>query len=179
MVPGAGAAEDRTRSCGAKGETLVPSDEYRNVLGHFCTGITVVTGVEDGRPAGFACQSFSAVSLDPPLVLICPGRESTSWPRIRSGDRFTVNVLAVDQREVCEAFGSRQGAKFDAVGWRIGPGGEVLLDGVLAWIHCEIESIHDGGDHEIVVGRVASLRAERTGHPLLFFRGRHELDVAA
>lgn len=179
MVPGAGASQDRIRSCAAKGETLVPSDEYRNVLGHFCTGITVVTGLEDGNPAGFACQSFSAVSLAPSLVLICPGRNSTSWPRIRAGGRFTVNVLAADQREVCTAFGARHGAKFDAVDWRTGPVGEVLLSGVLAWVHCEIECIHDGGDHEIVVGRVVSLRAQREGRPLLFFRGRHDIDAAA
>ncbi|WP_281248798.1 flavin reductase family protein [Saccharopolyspora flava] len=149
------------------------------MLGCFCTGVTVVAGMRDGGPAGFACQSFSAVSLDPPLVLICPGRESMSWPRIRSSGRFTVNVLAEDQRDVCTAFGSRQGAKFNAVEWRTGGAGEVVLDGTLAWIHCEIDSIHDGGDHEIVVGRVDSLHVERQGRPLLFFRGGHELDVAA
>ncbi|WP_258341384.1 flavin reductase family protein [Saccharopolyspora gregorii] len=171
--------DDQMRSTAVRGETLIPPDEYRDVLGRFCTGITIVAGIGGGRPRGFACQSFSAVSLDPPLVLICPGRGSTSWPRIRAGGRFTVNVLAEHQGAVCAAFGSSGGSKFDAVDWRSGPAGEVLLDGVLAWIHCQIESIHDGGDHEIVVGRVTSLRAERGGRPLLFYRGRHDLDVAS
>ena len=156
----------------------VSSADYRTVLGHFCTGVTVVAGLVGDQPAGFACQSFSAVSLDPPLVLICPGRGSTSWPSIRSGGRFTVNVLAEDQRTACAAFGSRTGAKFDAVSWSAGPDGGVRIDGALAWVDCDLERIHDGGDHEIVVGRVRELAVERTARPLLFYRGGFELDVA-
>jgi 3-hydroxy-9,10-secoandrosta-1,3,5(10)-triene-9,17-dione monooxygenase reductase component len=152
-----------------------PAD-FRHALGHFCTGITVMTGLAGTEPVGLACQSFSSLSLDPPLVLFCPGRGSTSWPRIRGGGRFTVNVLAEDQQEVCAAFGSTTGAKFASTGWRTTDGGAVVLDGVLAWLDCTIEAVHDGGDHEIVVGRVQELRVERDHRPLLFFRGRHVLD---
>ncbi len=149
---------------------------FRHTLGHFCTGITVMAGRDGDEPVGLACQSFSSLSLDPPLVLFCPARSSTSWPRIRRGGRFTVNVLAEDQQEVCAAFGSSTGAKFASTGWRLTDAGAVVLDGVLAWLDCTIEAVHDGGDHEIVVGRVQELRVERDHRPLLFFRGRHVLD---
>jgi 3-hydroxy-9,10-secoandrosta-1,3,5(10)-triene-9,17-dione monooxygenase reductase component len=119
------------------------------------------------------------LSLDPPLVLFCPGRSSSSWPRIRCGGRFAVNVLAEDQQQVCAAFGSSTAAKFaaPAVGWRVTDAGAVVLDGVLAWLDCGIEAVHDGGDHEIVIGRVREVRVERTDRPLLYFRGQHVLDA--
>jgi 3-hydroxy-9,10-secoandrosta-1,3,5(10)-triene-9,17-dione monooxygenase reductase component len=149
---------------------------FRHVLGHFCTGVTIVTGLgDDGLPAGLACQSFTSLSLDPPLVLICPGRTSTSWPRIERAGRFTVNVLAEDQQDVSTAFGSRDGAKFTAAPWQITDRGAVVLDNVLAWVHCEIDAAHDGGDHQIVVGAVRELRVLRDDGPLLFFRGCYGL----
>lgn len=163
---------------GEKPMASVEPAEFRHVLGHFCTGVTVVTGLDGAEPVGLACQSFSSLSLDPPLVLFCPGRTSTSWPRIRAGGRFAVNVLAEDQQGVCTAFGSSTAAKFAAVPWRVTPAGAVVLDGVLAWLDCVIEAVHDGGDHEIVVGRVRQLRVEREHLPLLFFRGGHRLDPA-
>ncbi|GAA3146819.1 flavin reductase family protein [Planomonospora alba] len=158
--------------------TSIDARDFRTVLGHFCTGVTVITGLDGTEPVGLTCQSFSSLSLDPPLVLFCPSRTSRSWPRIRHGGRFSVNVLAEDQQEVCEAFGSPGGTKFDAVGWRLTPGGAVVIDGVLAWLDCSIECVHGGGDHEIVVGRVRELRVERDHRPLLFYRGGHDLGVS-
>ncbi|WP_413098268.1 flavin reductase family protein [Streptomyces sp. Inha503] len=152
---------------------------FRTALGQFATGVTVITGLDGDDQLGLACQAFSSLSLDPPLVLFCPGRASTSWPRIRRSGRFGVNVLAEDQREVCEAFGSTSAPKFDAVGSRRTPGGTVVLDGVLAWLGCTIEAVYDGGDHDIVVGRVRELRVERQDGPLLYFRGGHDVPVAA
>ncbi|MFB4303889.1 3-hydroxy-9,10-secoandrosta-1,3,5(10)-triene-9,17-dione monooxygenase reductase subunit [Actinomadura sp. NTSP31] len=156
--------------------TPVDAQTFRNVLGHFCTGVTVVAGLDRGEPVGLACQSFTSLSLDPPLVLFCPGRTSTSWPRIRNGGRFSVNVLADDQRDVCAAFGATSAPKFSVVGWRRTAAGAVVLDGVLTWLDCSIEAVHDGGDHDIVVGRVRELGVERDHRPLLFYRGRHDLD---
>jgi 3-hydroxy-9,10-secoandrosta-1,3,5(10)-triene-9,17-dione monooxygenase reductase component len=149
---------------------------FRHALSHFCTGVTVMAGLDGDEPVGLACQSFSSLSLDPPLVLFCPGRNSTSWPRIRAGGRFAVNVLAEDQQKICMAFGSPTGAKFTSTPWRTTDGGAVVIGGVLAWLDCTIEAVHDGGDHEIVVGRVQELRVERDHRPLLYFRGRYVLD---
>jgi len=147
---------------------------FRKVLGHFCTGVTVIAGADEtGIPSGLACQSFTALSLDPPLVLVCPGRGSTSWPHIERTGRFTVNVLAEDQQHVSAAFGSRTGAKFDAAPWRVTARGAVVLDDVLAWLDCDIDAIHDGGDHQIVVGAVRELCVMRDHGPLLFFRGSY------
>jgi 3-hydroxy-9,10-secoandrosta-1,3,5(10)-triene-9,17-dione monooxygenase reductase component len=160
-------------------EELVDPATFRQVLGHFCTGVTIVTGLDaSGSPAGLACQSFTSLSLDPPLVLICPGRNSTSWPLIERTGRFTVNVLAEDQEDVSVAFGSRTGAKFDAASWHVTETGAVVLNRVLAWVHCDITAAYDGGDHQIVVGSVRQMRILRDHGPLLFFRGGYGLPTA-
>jgi 3-hydroxy-9,10-secoandrosta-1,3,5(10)-triene-9,17-dione monooxygenase reductase component len=115
------------------------------------------------------------LSIDPPLVLVCPGKNSTSWPRIASTGRFTVNVLAQDQQDVCVAFGSSTGAKFDAAQSTIRHGA-VLITDALAWIDCDISAVHDGGDHHIVIGAVRDLHVEREKEsPLVFFRGKYGL----
>lgn len=147
---------------------------YRSVLGQFCTGVTIVTACLDGEPVGFACQSFAALSLDPPLVLFCPGEGSRSWPKIAAAGRFAVNVLASDQAEVSAVFGGRGTDKFAALRWFPSPGGAPVLDGVLAWIDCAVEAVYPGGDHVIVVGRVEALAAPAAGKaPLLFHRGHY------
>jgi 3-hydroxy-9,10-secoandrosta-1,3,5(10)-triene-9,17-dione monooxygenase reductase component len=148
-------------------------DRFRSVLGHFCTGVTVVTTVADGVPVGFACQSFAALSLDPPLVLFCPDRRSGTWPAIREAGLFCVNVLAEDQREVSRLFGTRGADRFTGTGWRPSPNGCPVLDGVLTWIDCKVEDVHDAGDHHVVVGRVTELGECRDGQPLLFYRGAY------
>jgi 3-hydroxy-9,10-secoandrosta-1,3,5(10)-triene-9,17-dione monooxygenase reductase component len=148
-------------------------DRFRQVLGHFCTGITVITTVDAGEPAGFTCQSFAALSLDPPLVLFCPTRSSSTWPRIERAGRFAANVLAEDQREVARVFGSSGHDRFAEVGWSLSPGGAPVLDGVLTWVGATVETVYDGGDHHVVVGRVTELGGCRTGRPLLFYRGRY------
>ena len=138
-------------------------------MGSFATGVTVVTAAEDGAPVGFTCQSFVALSLDPPLVALAPARSSTSWPRIRKAGRFSVNVLGEEQEEVCRVFARSGVDKFDGVEWGWGPVGAPRLAGCLAWVDCELEVAHAAGDHELVVGRVVDLRIG-TGRPLLFYR---------
>ena len=155
----------------AAGEPVISQEHYRAGLGHFCTGVTIVAAHGADGPAGLTCQSFSALSLDPPLILVCPGKGSSSWPKIEAAGAFCVNVLAEDQEELCRAFAAKGADKFEGVGWRPGPfTGAPVLAGALAWVECRIEAIHDGGDHVIAVGRVLDLGSTE-GRPLLFYRG--------
>ncbi len=149
----------------------VDSTYFRHVLGHFASGITVVTSLDGDAPVGFACQSFASLSLDPPLVLFCPSNTSSSWPRIWQTGRFCVNVLAADQQEVCQAFAARGGDKFTDVRWSVSGNGTAILDDVLAWVDCTIQEVHEAGDHYVVIGRVEELHTQRQHRPLLFFRG--------
>lgn len=144
---------------------------FREVLGQFATGVAVVTATADGEPVGMAVNSFTSVSLDPPLVLFCAARTSTTWPSIRAAGRFAVNILAEHQEDVSRLFATRGADRFGAVDWHLGASGAPVLDDLLAFVDCVIESEHDAGDHVIVIGRVLDLgiRAERG--PLLFHGG--------
>jgi len=148
---------------------------YRKVCGHFATGVTIITASDAsepvGVPVGMAVNSFTSVSIDPPLVLFCAGKTSATWPRIRSAGAFTVNVLAADQEELSWAFASKDGDRFGGVGYRVGTTGSPILADVLAFIDCRIDAVHDAGDHELVVGRVVEMDVLRETGPLLFFRG--------
>ena len=150
----------------------VTADQYRHVLGHFCTGVTVITTVDDEGPAGFTCQSFGALSLDPPLVLFCPSRSSSTGRRVMDAGRFCANVLADSQRVLARGFASKAGDKFAGVGWSPSPAGLPLLDGTHAWVDASVETIHEAGDHQLVIGRVSALGVGAAGMPLLFHRGR-------
>ncbi|WP_338697660.1 flavin reductase family protein [Streptomyces sp. Q6] len=151
--------------------------EFRRVLGSFATGVTVITapGPEPGDPpAGFACQSFASLSLDPPLVAFMVARTSTTWPRIARAGVFCVNVLGADQGELCRAFAISGADKFAGVSYDEAPvSGSPRLDGAAAWVDCAVHAVHTGGDHLIVVGRVTALGTAPTDTgPLLFHRGR-------
>lgn len=147
----------------------------REVLGHFASGVVVVTAAGRDGPRGFTCQSFASLSLEPPLVSLAPARRSTTWPRIREAGVFCVNVLAEDQAELSAGFARSGTDRFAGVAWRPGPGGAPLLDGVCAWISCSLWREYDGGDHTIVVGLVRDLAADPTRLPLLFHRGEYGL----
>lgn len=145
---------------------------YRRVLGHFPTGVAVVTADTDAGLAGFSCQSFSAVSIDPPLVLLCVGASSTTWPKIRSAGRLAINVLAEHQAELCAQFGRNVADRFAGVAWRPGPStGAPLIDDAVSWFEGTIESETPAGDHTVVIVRLLSLRARSDGEPLVFLRG--------
>jgi 3-hydroxy-9,10-secoandrosta-1,3,5(10)-triene-9,17-dione monooxygenase reductase component len=146
---------------------------FRDVLGRFASGITVVAALDGTEPVGFACQSFASLSLDPPLVMLAVGKTSTSWPRIERAGRFCVNILAEDQKEVCAALGARGGQKFAAVPWRTSAHGTVVIDGALATVECRLAAVHEAGDHHIVTGEVVDLAAQESGRPLLYFRSRY------
>ncbi|MCB5178301.1 flavin reductase family protein [Streptomyces antimicrobicus] len=150
--------------------------EFRSVLGNFASGVTVITAPaaegEDG-PAGFACQSFASLSLDPPLVTFMVARTSTTWPRIARAGVFCVNILGAEQGELCRAFAVSGADKFAGVEHGPAPAtGAPRLDAVPAWIDCRIHAVHTGGDHLIVVGRVEAMGASGEGEPLVFHKGR-------
>jgi 3-hydroxy-9,10-secoandrosta-1,3,5(10)-triene-9,17-dione monooxygenase reductase component len=154
--------------------------EFRSVLGHFPTGVTVVAGNVDGSPRGLAIGSFFSVSLEPPLVGFCVGVNSNSWGPIAATGAFTVNVLSDQQVEVSNAFAGKAEDKFAGVHWEAAPvtGSPWLTDSV-AHIDCTLEATYPGGDHHIVVGRVKALQVHRGDHgPLLFFKGGYGRHVS-
>ncbi|WP_317441291.1 flavin reductase family protein [Streptomyces collinus] len=156
------------------GSRLEPA-RLRHVLGHFCTGIAVITAQEDGLPpVGFTCQSFVSLSLQPPLVSFSVSRFSRSWPGIRRAGRFCANILAAEQEPLCGRFAATDGNRFAGVEWWPSPAtGSPRLAGALAWVDCTIEAVYPGGDHRIAVGRVQDLGVGAgEPDPLLFFQAR-------
>jgi 3-hydroxy-9,10-secoandrosta-1,3,5(10)-triene-9,17-dione monooxygenase reductase component len=150
----------------------VPFDTagFKDAMSRFTTGVAIVAGLDEGEPVGFTCQSFVSLSVDPPFVAVAPARTSTSWPRIARAGTFCVNVLADGQVEVGRRFAVSGGDKFDGVDWRPAPiTGSPVIDGSLAWVDCEVELVHDAGDHELIMGKVLDLGTGE-GAPLLFFR---------
>lgn len=150
--------------------------EFRRAIGAFASGVTVVTGGGAEGPAGFTCQSFASVSLEPPLVLFCVGRRSRSWPTIRASGRFCVNVLGEDQEDLCVRFGSSKGRKYDGLDWRSSRWGTPALPDVLLRVHAEIHHVSGAGDHDVVIGRVLEMETVSYRRPMLFFRGGFTLD---
>jgi 3-hydroxy-9,10-secoandrosta-1,3,5(10)-triene-9,17-dione monooxygenase reductase component len=142
---------------------------FREVLGHFATGVTIVTACEEGIPVGFSCQSFAALSLEPPMVILAPAKSSTSWPRIAQAGAFCVNILGEHQEAICRAFAISGGDKFDGVEWSPGVTGSPVIAGSLAVVECTLGAIFEGGDHELVTGHVVAMDIGEGG-PLLFYR---------
>jgi 3-hydroxy-9,10-secoandrosta-1,3,5(10)-triene-9,17-dione monooxygenase reductase component len=143
--------------------------KFRDVLGRFATGVTVVTALEDGLPVGFTCQAFASLSLRPPMVVLAAAKASTSWPRMAKAGAFCVNILSDEQEPVSEAFAGPREDKFAGVPWHIGAAGTPVIDGCLAWVECALGAIHDAGDHELITGRVLELGVGE-GRPLIFYR---------
>ena len=171
------------------GSDSVDGREFRRVLGHYPTGVTVVTAATDDGPEGMTIGSFTSVSLDPPLVSFCPGHDSDSWLRMRGVGGFCVNVLSDRQAELSSTFASKMADRFEGVVTRVEATGAPVIEGCLAWIDCQVHAVHTAGDHDIVVGRVVAMgtapdagaaggtgAAGETGAadargPLVFFKG--------
>jgi flavin reductase (DIM6/NTAB) family NADH-FMN oxidoreductase RutF len=148
------------------------AERFREVLGHLPTGVVVIAAETLAGPVGMAVNSFTSVSLDPALVLFCPARTSTTWPQLRRVRRFCANFLADEHEDVSRRFAGRDPDRFAGVGWQrtaCGP----CLDGVSAWLGCEIQDEHEAGDHTIVVARVLCLDFAPATPPLVFHRGRY------
>jgi 3-hydroxy-9,10-secoandrosta-1,3,5(10)-triene-9,17-dione monooxygenase reductase component len=150
---------------------------FRDVLSCFASGITVVTTMSGDEPVGMTCQSFSSVSLDPPLVMFIPARSSRAWPMIQRSGRFCVNVLAADQEHVSAQMATKGADKFAGIPWRPAPAtGSPVIDGTLAHLDCTIHAVYEGGDHYVVIGRVQHLETHDDAtvpEPLLYFKGRY------
>ncbi len=158
----------------AETDSSFDSAHFRQVMGHFPTGVTIITGLAGDRPAGFTIGSFTSVSLDPPLVGFLPQVTSDTWAAMAPAGKFCVNVLSADQGPECWKF-AKKGVddRFVDVPWHPASTGSPILDHAIAWIDCDIDVIHTVGDHYFVVGRVIAMsHAEEDPRPLLFYRGK-------
>lgn len=155
----------------ADDEPVVSSQDYRDVLGHFASGLTIISGQVGGAPVGFTCQAFYSVSEAPPLVSFSVMETSTSWPRIRETGRFAINLLAADQHTTAMAFARSGADKWAGVDWEPSGGGNPLIRGALSWIDCTVYDERQVGDHFVVVGHVRELKRAEAGVPLVYYRG--------
>ncbi|WP_353940578.1 flavin reductase family protein [Streptomyces sp. HUAS MG91] len=153
----------------------IDPDEFRAALGRFTTGVVAVTALHgiDSTPAGVVVNSFTSVSLDPALVLFCMARTSSSWPKIRTAERYCVNILGKNQREISTRLASPGGDKFRGLSWSTTPTGAPVLDGTPAWLECSTEAEYPAGDHDVVVARVHRIGGHGADAPLVFYRGAY------
>lgn len=149
-----------------------PRQEFRRILGHYPTGVCAVTAMSNAdQPLGMIVGSFTSVSLDPPLVGFFPDKSSTTWPDVQNAGRFCINVLADCQEGVCAKLASKGGNKFNGVDYHLSALGSPIIEGALAWIDCELDAVHEAGDHLIVLGQVISLDLHAEGEPMIFHKG--------
>lgn len=155
--------------------TAIEPLHFRAALGHYASGITVITTQVDGELIGFTCQSFHSVSVSPPLVSFSVMCSSASYPKIREAGRFAVNILSQEQIGISDQFARRGADKWQDIAWRESPLGNPLIDGSLHWLDCTIHAEHAAGDHLIVLGEVKALDLEATAatQPLLYFKGQY------
>lgn len=145
--------------------------QFRQLLGRFATGVTILTVVSpDGRPIGMTANSLSSVSLRPPLISVCVDREAETHDIILQASEFVVNVLSSPQETLARRFADKHPDRFDGVGYHLSPDGLILLDGALAHIECHRHARYEAGDHTIVIGKVVG-GATGDGRPLLYYRG--------
>jgi flavin reductase (DIM6/NTAB) family NADH-FMN oxidoreductase RutF len=143
---------------------------FRDALGRFATGVTVITILGPDGPMGFTANSFSSLSLDPPLVLWSPAKSSSRFAPFAAAEHYAIHVLGQAQADWPPRF-SRGGAGFEGLHWQTNKEGVPVLPGVLARFDCRRHAEHEGGDHVIIVGRVLRLAVE-DGEPLIFTKGR-------
>ena len=148
--------------------------ELRRVMGHFATGVTVVT-TKDGEdtPFGLTANAFASLSLKPPLVLVCVDKAAHCYSCFEGSKIFAINVLGEGQEEISRRFATKGDEKFNGVPWRAGENGLALLDGAIGHIECKIVHSYDGGDHTIYVGEVLSAATDAGDRPLIFFKGKY------
>ena len=152
---------------------MVAPDDFRRVLGHFATGVTILTTTDaEARPTGLTVSAFCSVSLDPPQILVCVDHKSQSYLALRDGIAFAVNILGAEHESVSRRFATTRLDKFDGVAWSRGALGVPLIDGALAHLECRTVSRHVEGDHTILVGLVEDAR-NGAGEPLLYYRGKY------
>jgi len=151
-------------------EEIAAAREFRTVLGRFASGVTIVTSATADGLMGMTLQSFSSVSLSPPLVLIVPAKTSRAWPLIRRAGHFTINLLGASQEALSNQFARSGGDKFAGVEWTESEAGDPRLAGAVGWIDCTVHTVHDAGDHLVVLARVETLVEGESAEPLVFYR---------
>jgi flavin reductase (DIM6/NTAB) family NADH-FMN oxidoreductase RutF len=149
------------------------SQELRRVMGHFATGVTVVTTKDEGEtPFGLTANAFASLSLNPPLALVCVDKAAQCYSCFEDAKIFAINVLGEGQEEISRRFATKGAQKFNGIPWHKSESGLALIDGAIGHIECKVVHSYDGGDHTIYVGEV--LRAKTTGErPLIFFKGKY------
>lgn len=150
---------------------------FRRAMGQYASGLTIISAMVEGKPAGFTCQSFHSLSLDPPLVCFNVAKTSKSWPVIRTAPNFSINVLSLAQMPVSQAFGRTDIDRWAHANWAVGGHGAPHLTDALLCLDCETAAEHEGGDHVIVVARVNAITEPQTDaprDPLLFYRGQYQ-----
>lgn len=150
----------------------VEPERFREVLGHWPTGVVVVTAMTSQGPVGMSCNSFTSVSLRPPLVGFFPAVSSSTWPAIRATGRFCVNVLARHHEHISRSFSRKDIDRFAGITWSAGSAGPVIDDAV-AWLACDLHDELPTGDHTLALGLVTALSAEGSGPPLIFHHGAY------
>lgn len=161
------------RNCPLDESKPLDTRVLREVCGLFVTGVTIVTSRAENEPVGVTINSFTSVSLEPPLILFCIHRMSRLWPAVEQVKSFAVNILAEDQVDVCRAFARKGSSHFGGVRSCSGRTGVPILEDTLGYLECVVHRVVDGGDHLIVIGRVVDFNVQRTDGPLTFFRSGH------
>ena len=152
---------------------MIGPDDFRKVLSHFASGVTIVTTTDaDGRPTGLTASAFTSVSLDPPLILVCVSHKSQSFPSLRDRGRFAVNFLRSDHQELSKRFATTRLDKFEGVPHRMGDLGMPVLTEALAHVECVTADAHVAGDHTVFIGRIDAC-GTADGEPLIYFRGKY------
>ncbi|HEV8342833.1 MAG TPA: flavin reductase family protein [Candidatus Binatia bacterium] len=145
----------------------------RNVMGHFATGVTVITTLDkDANPSGLTANAFTSLSLDPPLALICVDKKAHCYSCFDESKIFAINVLSEKQEEISRRFATKGVEKFNGIKWHRSENGCALIDGAIGHIECRVVRTHDGGDHTIYIGEIVSANTSE-GRPLIFFKGQY------
>ena len=149
----------------------IERNELRRVMGHFATGVTIITTKsKEGAPAGLTANSFTSVSLDPPLILVAVDKKADSWPHFEESKVFTVNILNDEMETLSRKFAVSGGDKFQGVAYHTGANGVPILDGALAYLECNLYATYDGGDHTLYLGLIEQVETHEA-KPLIFYRG--------
>jgi 3-hydroxy-9,10-secoandrosta-1,3,5(10)-triene-9,17-dione monooxygenase reductase component len=153
---------------------------FRHVLGHYPTGVAVITAQTPSGPVGLSMNSFTSVSLQPPLVLFCPALASGTWPQLREVGDIAINVLSAGQQSVSRLFASRGADRFAEVSWSPGTNGAPLFEDALGWLECSVQAEYPAGDHTVVMAEIVRMGVHtEIGEPLVFFRGAYYAGMSA
>ncbi|MGX7679824.1 flavin reductase family protein [Jatrophihabitans sp. DSM 45814] len=160
--------------------TGADSATVRHVLGHYPTGVAVITAMTADGPVGMAMNSFTSVSLEPPLVLFCPALTSTTWPLLRDVGRISINVLSAGQESVSRIMAARMTNRFEDLAWTPGSNGAPLLSSALGWLECVVQAEYPAGDHTVVIAEIDRMGVHADiAEPLVFFRSAYYRGMTA